>query len=57
MDRKNYSFYMPADFGDKLEKIQEADDRIAVLSKSQAVYFIISEIAQSGKYSKNENEQ
>lgn len=57
VDRKNYSFYMPTDFDNYLTKIQNSDSRVKPLSKSQAVNFILCEIAQTGKfeivYSKN----
>lgn len=55
MNRKNYSFYMLDDFGTALETIQAKDDRIKALSKSQAVYFIVSEIAQTGKYTNTQD--
>ena len=45
MERKNYSFYMPCDFDDKLKKIQDNDDRLQSLSKSQALYFLIADLA------------
>jgi len=48
--RKNYSFYMPADFDEKLKNIQQQDGRLSALSKSQAVYYIISEIESTGKF-------
>ena len=50
MERKNYSFYMPEDFTEKMKQIQACDDKLSALSRSQAVHFIISEIAQTGKY-------
>jgi hypothetical protein len=48
---------MPSDFDDKIRKIQSNDDRIQSLSKSQAVYFLISDIASrcSNDDSKSEN--
>lgn len=49
VDKKNYSFYMVSDFGDKLEKVQAADDRLKSLSMSQAVYMIITELANKLK--------
>ena len=57
MERKNYSFYMPSDFTEKLKSIQERDDKLKALSLSQAVYFVISQIAQDGKYSVESTEQ
>ena len=50
MDKKNYSFYMPLEFDNKLKSIQEKDKRLSALSKSQAVNFIISEIVATGKF-------
>ena len=57
MERKNYSFYMPSDFGEKFKQIQEEDDKLKVLSRSQAVYLIVSELAQTGKYVKNQPQE
>lgn len=51
IERKNYSFYMPNEFGDKLAAIQSKDKRLTALSKSQAVNYIISEIERAGKFS------
>lgn len=45
--RKNYSFYMPEDFSEKLEAVQESNDKLKALSKSQALYYIISELSGS----------
>lgn len=45
VDRKNFSFYMPSDFPEKLDKVKEKDDKIKSLSRSQAVYYIISAMA------------
>lgn len=47
MDRKNYSFYMASDFTEKLEKVQSNDPKLAPLSKSQALYFIITQLAEN----------
>jgi len=44
MEKKNYSFYMPEDFDAKLQSIAERDSTIAALSKSQALYYIISKV-------------
>ena len=44
MDKKNFSFYMPEDFDDKLQGIASRDSTIAALSKSQALYYIISKV-------------
>lgn len=49
VQRKNYSFYMPDDFTQSLEKIQASDHKIQSLSKSQALYFIISDMASKIK--------
>lgn len=46
MDRKNYSMYMPADFSEKLTEVQKNNPSINALSKSQAVYYIISQLAE-----------
>lgn len=45
--RKNYSFYMSDDFNDKLSIIQESNPKFKSLSKSQVLYFIISELADN----------
>lgn len=45
IERKNYSFYAPTDLGKKLEQIQAKDDNLKNLSKSQALYAIISKLA------------
>ena len=37
---------MPADFSDKLEIIQQNDEKLKSLSKSQAVYYIIAKLAE-----------
>lgn len=50
IERKNYSFYMPVEFDSKLADIQAKDKRLSALSKSQAVNFIVSEIAANGKF-------
>ena len=47
VDRKNYSFYMPVDFVDKIEQVKDRDTRLKLLSRSQALYFIISKLAES----------
>lgn len=47
VDRKNYSFYMPIDFVDKIEQVKDRDSRLKLLSRSQALYFIISKLAES----------
>ena len=47
VDRKNYSFYMPVDFVDKIEQVKDRDSRLKLLSRSQALYFIISKLAES----------
>lgn len=45
VERKNYSFYMASNFNEKLSKIQANDSRLSTLSKSQALYIIISDLA------------
>lgn len=47
VDRKNYSFYMPVDFVEKIEQVKSKDPRLKMLSRSQAMYFIISKLAES----------
>lgn len=47
VERKNYSFYMATDFVEKLEKVQESSPDLKHLSRSQAVYFIISNMAKA----------
>ena len=44
-DKKNYSMYMPFDFDEKLAIVRENHKGLAGLSKSQAVYFVIAELA------------
>ena len=56
MNRKNYSFYMPDEFASKLDTIQQQDKRLEPLSKSQAVNFIITEIAETGKFTIDKQE-
>ena len=47
-ERKNYSFFMPADFKEQLKKVQEADPIMSAMSMSQAVYYIVSKVAKLG---------
>lgn len=47
VDRKNYSFYMPVDFVEKIEQVKSKDSKLQLLSRSQALYFIISKLAES----------
>ena len=47
VDRKNYSFYMPVDFVEKIEKAKSKDSKLQLLSRSQALYLIISRLAES----------
>ena len=47
--RKNYSFYMPDDFVDKITTVQAANDNLKALSRSQALYAIISDMATKVK--------
>lgn len=44
-DKKNYSFYMPTDFNEKVEKLRSSMPALKGLSISQCVYFIISDLA------------
>lgn len=48
MERKNFSFFMPADFYEHLETVQSNDPVMASMSKSQAVHYIISKVAKAG---------
>lgn len=47
LDKKNYSFYMPDNFSERLEVVTATDSKLSALSKSQALYYIISRIAES----------
>ena len=47
--RKNYSFYMPDDFEKKIVAVQNADESLKPLSRSQALYAIVSKMAQEVK--------
>lgn len=47
--RKNYSFYMPDDFEKKIVAVQNADETLKPLSRSQALYAIVSKMAQEVK--------
>jgi len=49
-NRKNFSFYAPSDLGDKIDLAISKDVRLKPLSRSQALYFIMTEIQQSGSY-------
>ena len=44
-DKKNYSFYMPCDFDEKIDYLRKNTNALKGLSKSQSVYFLISEFA------------
>lgn len=44
--RKNYSFYMPEDFAEKIDKLISSNETLKNLSRSQAVYFIISQMVE-----------
>lgn len=44
-DKKNFSFYMPDDFIEKIESVQANNEKLKGLSRSQALYFIVSNIA------------
>ncbi len=46
MERKNYSFFMPNDFDEQLEKVKSNDPVMASMSKSQAVHYIVSKVAK-----------
>lgn len=54
--RKNFSFYMPEDFADKLDKVQDRSENIKNLSKSQALYFLVSNMAQDGADAESANQ-
>lgn len=55
VQKKNYSFYMPTDFVDRMEEIQSNDDKLRTLSRSQALYFIISELAEKAQPASTES--
>lgn len=44
IEKKNYSFYMLADFDEKLDRLQQKDTRLKSLSRSQALYLIVTEL-------------
>lgn len=48
VERKNYSFFMPNDFNEQLEKVKATDPVMSAMSKSQAIYYIISKVAKLG---------
>ena len=54
INRKNYSFYMPDDFNSKLEVIKDSNDKIKSLSMSQALYYIVTEMAEKIEKKKSE---
>lgn len=54
INRKNYSFYMPDDFSSKLKVIKDSNDKIKSLSMSQALYYIITEMAEKIEEKKSE---
>lgn len=54
INRKNYSFYMPDDFNNKLKVIKDSNDKIKSLSMSQALYYIITEMAEKIEEKKSE---
>lgn len=49
VEKKNYSFYMPTDFIEKLETAQAMDPLANGLSYSQANYYLISKLAAESK--------
>lgn len=49
-NRKNFSFYAPEDLGDKIDQARNNDERLRPLSRSQAIYVIMTEIQQNGSY-------
>ena len=50
VERKNYSFFMPDDFPDKIDTVRGKDDKLKALSRSQAIYAIVSEVYQTGSF-------
>ena len=48
-DKKNYSFYMPEDFDEKIDYLRKIIPSLHGLSKSQSVYFLISEMTAEKK--------
>lgn len=47
VSRKNYSFYMATDFIEKLEKVQANNPSLKALSRSQALYVLVSDLADN----------
>ena len=56
-DKKNYSFYMPEDFDKKIDLLRENIDSLHGLSKSQSVYFLISELAAKQAHVSDDNKK
>lgn len=54
-EKKNYSFYMPSDFDEKLEELQSKRPFLKALSKSQCVYFLISEMCEKSNKKKDQD--
>lgn len=44
MDKKNFSFYMPEDLDHKIDYLRDSNEKLKGLSKSQSIYFLISEL-------------
>lgn len=55
-NKKNYSFYMPEDFDQKIDQLRESMDPLKGLSKSQSVYFLISDLASKIDAKKEEKD-
>lgn len=49
VERKNFSFYAPIDLAEKIKKIQSKDEKLKALSMSQAIYYIVSQLADKGE--------
>ena len=56
-DKKNYSFYMPEDFDRKIDMLRNEIEALHGLSKSQSVYFLISDLAAKHLQNKADQEQ
>lgn len=48
VEKKNFSFFMPVDFIDELSKVTDNDPIMKAMSRSQAVYYIVSKVAKLG---------
>ena len=51
VERKNFSFYAPTDLSEKIKKVQARDEKLKALSMSQAIYYIVSQLADGADLS------